>query len=56
MRAEGQAVGTVGAIVDGAPKLVWLWVDPAWRGQGVGDLLVQAQPPSRREVGMIRTL
>jgi GNAT superfamily N-acetyltransferase len=43
VRLGTERVGTVGAIVeDGAAWLVSLWVEPAWRGRGVGDALVQA--------------
>jgi GNAT superfamily N-acetyltransferase len=42
---DGQVVGTVGAgrgEFDGAAALTALWVDPGFRGQGVGTALVEA--------------
>ena len=43
--SEEVVVGTIGAVVtdDGRTvDLISLWVDPHWRGQGVGDHLVKA--------------
>jgi GNAT superfamily N-acetyltransferase len=43
--SEDQVVGTVGGIAreDGrTAALVSMWVDPHWRGHGVGDHLVKA--------------
>jgi GNAT superfamily N-acetyltransferase len=42
VRDRGTTVGTVGGLVEDGPELVSLWVHPAWRGQGAGDVLVQA--------------
>lgn len=38
---DGAVAGVIGAFsrgVDG--EIIWMWVDPAFRGQGVGDALV----------------
>jgi len=42
VRCRGEAVGTVGGVVDDGAELVSLWVHPAWRGRGVADVLVRA--------------
>jgi GNAT superfamily N-acetyltransferase len=51
VRHGGAAVGTVGGLVEDDAELVSLWVHPAWRGRGVGDLLVQAVLDWAREQG-----
>ena len=44
VRADGQPVGTAGCFIepDGTAQLVSMWVNPDWRGQGAGDVLVSA--------------
>lgn len=44
VRQAGRAVGTAGGFVDedGTPELISMWVDPDWRGCGIGDVLVSA--------------
>jgi GNAT superfamily N-acetyltransferase len=51
VRHRGEAVGTIGGVVEDGAELVSLWVHPAWRGRGVGDLLVQAVLDWAREQG-----
>jgi GNAT superfamily N-acetyltransferase len=52
VRQAGRAVGTVGGIVEnGTPELISMWVDPDWRGRGVGDVLVSAVLSWARRAG-----
>lgn len=38
---EGKPAGLIGAFSRGeVGEIIWMWVDPAFRGQGVGDALV----------------
>jgi ribosomal protein S18 acetylase RimI-like enzyme len=53
VRSGAATVGTAGYIVDenGIPELVSMWVHPASRGQGAGDLIVRTVLDHAREQG-----
>ncbi|MBA2753939.1 MAG: GNAT family N-acetyltransferase [Chloroflexia bacterium] len=51
VRCRGEAVGTAGGMVEDGADLVSMWVHPAWRGRGVGDLLVRGVLDWAREQG-----
>ena len=55
VRCRGETVGTAGGITDAGAEsgaiLVSMWVHPAWRGRGVGDLLVRGVLDWAREQG-----
>jgi len=54
VRCGEALVGTVGGITDeasGDAELVSMWVQPDWRGRGVGDLLARAVVDWAREAG-----
>ena len=56
---DGQVVGTVGAgpgEFGGAAALTALWVDPGFRGQGVGSALVEAVLEWARSQGFSEVL
>lgn len=57
--ADGRAVGTVGAgpgEFEGAAALTALWVDPAFRGHGIGTALVEAVLEWARSQGFTQVM